>query len=304
MDNEAKSRRGPDNPIERRGFILVAVLWILAALAALAGSYAAYTRNAAFATEVNDDQLRIRTAISSGVELAAYKLLSAPAEARPPQGAFIVRLAHSTVDVTFVSESARVDLNTAPKGLLTGLFAAVGASWSDASLFAERVVGWRSRVDNAGQNKEADAYKEGGHDYAPRQGPFQNVLELPLVLGIPSYIVDRVLPFVTVYSGSPQIDVRVAPPTVLSALPNVTPEQLQQVLALRARNPLDGEGLLKLLGSARVGGGAKAVPAARIQAQVRLDNGRASRAEVVILLQGEGEPFHILSWRDDSDGPI
>jgi hypothetical protein len=37
---------------------------------------------------------------------------------------------------------------------------------------------------------------------------------------------------------------------------------------------------------------------------VRLDNGRTSRAEVVILMQGEGEPFHIVYWRDDSDGPI
>ena len=59
---------------------------------------------------------------------------------------------------------------------------------------------------------------------------------------------------------------------------------------------------VETLQSARVGG-AKAVSAARIQVQVRLDNGCASRAEVVILMQGEGERFHIAYRRDDSDGP-
>jgi general secretion pathway protein K len=105
------------------GFILVVVLWILAALAS---SYSVYVGNAAFATQVNDDRLRIRNAISTGIELTAYQLLVGPEKSRPPQGAFTVRLSRSTIDVTFISEGARVDLNTAPKGLLEGLFAAVG----------------------------------------------------------------------------------------------------------------------------------------------------------------------------------
>jgi general secretion pathway protein K len=79
-----------------------------------------------------------------------------------------------------------------------------------------------------GQNGEVGAYNEAGFDYAPRQGPFQNVLELPLVLGLPQYIVERILPLVTVYSGHPEIDIRVAPPEVLSALLNVTPDRLKR----------------------------------------------------------------------------
>ena len=104
----------------RSGFILVVVLWILAALAALASTYSVYVGNAAFATQVNDDRLRIRNAISSGIELTAYQLLAAPDKARPPQGAFTIPLARSTIDVTFISESARVDLNAAPKSMLAG----------------------------------------------------------------------------------------------------------------------------------------------------------------------------------------
>jgi general secretion pathway protein K len=337
-----RSDRTALKPNGERGFILIVVLWVLAALAALASTYLVYVDNAAFATQLNDDRVRIGNAISTGIELTAYKLLTAPKDkdkdARPPQGAFTVRLSRSTINVTFVSESARVDLNAAPKGLLAGLFTSVGVSPSNAATFADRIVGWRTKAgnagqnnagqnsgqgaagldnsgqnsgqdnsgqNNAGQNKEVEDYKQAGYAYAPRQAPFQNVLELPLVLGIPPYIVERVLPLVTVYSGSAQIDVRVASPEVLSALPNVTPDELQQVLAQRARDPQDGEDLLKLLGSARAAANASSNPAARIELQIRLDNGRVARAEVVILvLQGENQPYRVLSWRDDSDGSI
>ena len=283
------------------GFILVVVLWILAALAALASTYSVYAINAALATQVDDDRLRIKNAISTGVELAAYKLLADD----KPQGAFTVRLAHSSVKVTFASESARVDLNAAPKALLAGVFTAVGVTSSDAANFAERIVGWRKKADADGQNTEAEAYKEAGYEYAPRQGPFQNTLELRLVLGIPPYIVERVLPLVTVYSGVAQIDVRVAPPEVLSALPNVTPDQLQRVLVQRKRNPTDGQAMLSLLGSAGASADAKANPAARVQAQIRLDNGRSAGAEVVIfVLKDDDQPYRVLSWRDDMDGPV
>ncbi len=290
---------------ETGGFILIAVLWVLAALAALAATYSVYVANAAFATQVNDDQLRIESSIQSGVELTAYKLLAAPKDTRPPQGEFTARLKRSTVNVTFVSEGARIDLNLAPKGLLTGLFVAVGVSPEDAAAFADHIVAWRTKAKPTSQNPEAEAYRQAGYAYAPRQGPFQNVLELPLVLGIPAYVAERILPFVTVYNGGAQFDVRVAPPEVLAALPNATPEQLQNLLEQRAKDPLDGPGLLKLLGPGSAGANARTGPATRIQVQVRLDDGRVARGEVVILVQdGDDEPFRVLSWREDSDGPI
>jgi general secretion pathway protein K len=301
-----KCGAGDQRTLESRsdsGFILVAVLWILAALAGLASTYSIYLGNAAFATQINDDRLRIRNAISTGIELSAYQLLAVPERARPSQGAFTVRLARATIDASFVSEGARVDLNAAPKNLLEGLFAAVGADPSQAASFADRVIGWRKKADPTGQNDEVEAYKAAGLDYAPRQTPFQNVLELPLVLGLPPHIVERVLPLVTVYSGHPEIDIRVAPPEVLAALPNVTTDQLQKVLGARMQSPEDGEALLKLLGSAHALASDKPNPTARVRMQIRLDNGRAARAEVVILvMQNEDEPFRVLSWRDDSDG--
>ena len=104
---------------------------------------------------------------------------------------------------------------------------------------------------------------------------------------------------------APQDAPRVAPPEVLAALPNVTIDQVQKVLAARMRSQEDGDALLKLLGSAGTLASNKPRPTARVRVQIRLDNGRTARAEVVILvLQNEDEPFRVLCWRDDSDGSL
>ena len=189
--------------------------------------------------------------------------------------------------------------------MLAGLFAAVGASPDDAATYAARVMGWRNKGVVAGQNEEAALYKSAGYAYAPRQAPFQNALELSLVLGLPIAIIERILPFVTIFSGHGEIDVRVADPTVLSALPNASPDQIDQVMAQRAQPAGDGEALLKLLGTARANATVTTSPATRVNIRVRLDNGPVVRAEVVILvLQGENHPFRVLSWREDADGSL
>jgi len=290
---------------DERGFILVAVLWILAALATLASVYSVYVGNAAWATNANDDRLRIRAAISSALELTAYKLTAAPKDARPPHGGFAFRLGHSAIEVTFVAEGSRIDLNAAPKEMLAGLFTAVGASPDDAATFADRIIGWRNKGVVADQDKEAALYQSASYAYAPRQAPFQNALELALVLGLPAAIVQRVLPFVTVFSGHAEIDVRVAEPVILFSLPNAQPDQINQIIAQREQIGADGEALLRSLGPARTGATAETSPAFRIRVRVALDDGRVARAEVVILvLEGEDDPYRVLSWRDDVDGSL
>ena len=111
---------GPGNqntsePRSDSGFILVVVLWILAALAKLASVYSILSRQCHAATQINDDRLRIRNAISTGIELSAYQLLAVLEQARPAQGAFTVRLARATIDASFVSENGRVNLNAPPR---------------------------------------------------------------------------------------------------------------------------------------------------------------------------------------------
>ena len=67
----------------------------------------------------------------------------------------------------------------------------------------------------------------------------------------------------------------------------------------------DGQSLLKLLGTASSNASVTPSKATRVLVNVRLGNGRDVFAEVVIVtLQNDDEPFRVLSWRDDIDGPL
>ena len=56
------------------GFIIVAVLWILVALATLASIYSIYINNSALAVSGMDDGLQAEALVSAGLELTAYRL--------------------------------------------------------------------------------------------------------------------------------------------------------------------------------------------------------------------------------------
>jgi general secretion pathway protein K len=294
-----------DDDPRHSGFVLVAVLWIMAALAALASIYSVYTLRTASESHVLDDRVQAEASIRAGVEMTAYQELAAPDKAKPSQGRFTVRVGRTSVAVRFRPEAARIDLNAAPADLLTGLFTAVGVDPNLAKTFADRVVGWRTKPDAGGGSKEASLYAQQAIAYPPRQAPFDSPLELTLLPGMTQSIVDRVLPFVTVLSGRAEIDAPSAEPTVLAALPGMTPDILKQFLSARAKNPDDRDALLKLLGPAK--GRAAAdndSKVFRVDIQVDFDKGRTVRAEVVFRFKNDAnEPYDLLYWRDDFDDP-
>lgn len=330
-----------------QGFVIVPVLWILAALAALASVYALYLSNTAIAGRIVDDRLQAESLISAGLELAAYRLIPFDENSRPTAGAFQFRLGRSDVGVQYRSEGARIDLNAAPKELLAGLFSTLGAKPDDAKYYADRIIAWRTKVGGPGQNggvaqnggfngaqkgdqnsglspdanggqnanqgqggdggqgagpnKEADAYKDAGMAYPPRQAPFENAAELRLVMGLPPAFVERALPFVTIFNGRPEIDAIEAAPEVIASLPKITPDALAAFLAQRHNQ--DPRAVLQLLGVARSSAAIEGRKATRIALRVTFENGRRVNADVVILLLDDGpEPYRILSWRDDFDG--
>jgi general secretion pathway protein K len=285
------------------GFIIIAVLWILVALAALASVYAVFVANTAMTARVYDSRLETEALIAAGLELTAYRLLGFDDASRPTSGAFDFQLGRSHVGVAFRSEGARIDLNFAPKALLSGLCGVLGAKPGDADSYADRIIAWRTKPP-PGNNPEADAYKDAGLNYGPRQAPFQNAAELRLVRGLPAALVDNALPFVTVFNGRAEIDVNEAAPEVVAALPNINSNVVDAIL--QQRDPQNPQKVLSLLGTAASSvavGGRKATRAAL---HIMLDTGRKVNADAVLLIgdNNSPEPYRILAWRDDFDGPI
>src|SRR5215831_17217457 len=255
------------------GFIIVVVLWIMMALATLASIYAAYVVRTAYVVGPSDDRVSAEALFTAALELTVYQVTAVEKEKRPSNGRSNFRLGRATISLEFHSEAGRVDLNTAPKALLANLFANLGAKPGDADEFADRVIAWRTPAGHGAAGPEGEAYRKAGRSYTPRHGLFQDVGELWLVLGLPPAMVERVLPYVTVFSGVPQINIMDASPLVLAAL---------------------GPGQ----SAATVDPG----PSIRVSVGLRFDNGTRANAEIVIVLTDDAdEPYRILSWRDDFD---
>ena len=279
------------------GFIVIAVLWILLALAALVSVFAVYVANTELAVSVNDDSVQAQALVSASLELTAYRLVTTRREDRPTRGAFSFRLGRANADVDFRSEAARVDLNMAPKELLSGLFTALGASYDNAQQYADRVIGWRTAPSADATDKETSLYRAAGLPYGPRGGPFGDIAELSLVLGIPPALVEAAMPYVTVYSGRAEINIRDAAPIVIAAIPGMTPARLTTFLggasALAAQSDTAQLGDLQNMVTTE---GSKAM---RVTVRVRFDSGRRIVSQAVILVGGSEKPYRVLWWQDD-----
>ncbi len=88
-----------------------------------------------------------------------------------------------------------------------------------ADQYADRIVGWRSAPPSDSQDPEESLYRAAGLNYGPRGAPFAHAAELALVVGVPPAMAERAMPYVTVFSGRPEINVRDAAPEVIAALP-------------------------------------------------------------------------------------
>jgi general secretion pathway protein K len=285
----------------QRGFIVVAVLWILAALSALVLIYMGYVTSTAVVVAGGTDRIEVDALVSAGVELAAYQLTAVAEKARPTSGTFDARLGKGRLTVTFRSEAARIDLNAAPKSLLAGLMIGIGVAPSNAADYADRILAWRAAPREGGEDPEDSLYRASGVPYLPRHAPFPTAEELWLVHGIPRQVVDRMLPFVTVYSNLRSVNILDAAPQVLAALPGMTPMHLQELLSERNDPRYDPRSVLTDAGGENATiEGSKAY---RITVSAVAGGRPAHTAEaVVLLLDGGNDPYRVLSWRNDYDG--
>jgi general secretion pathway protein K len=293
----AAAPRAPRTP--PNGFIIVAVLWLLSGLATLVTIYAVYVTDTANAFTVHQEQLQSEVKVLAAVELTAQQLTSTAAQSRPLHGSFNRRIGKANVAVTFQSEAARIDLNAAPKELLSALFTSLDVNPERAANYADRIMSWRTPAkDPTLVGQAADA-----NNNALRAARFFHVNELSLVPGLPITVTERALPLVTIYNGRPQVNVFEAAPDVLAALPGMNQERLDAVLAQR-QVATDPQVLLQLFGPAQAYVTTEASNAFRVTVQVSYDSGHRANSEVIIVPFDAGpEPYAILSWQDELASP-
>jgi general secretion pathway protein K len=141
-----------------------------------------------------------------------------------------------SIKVSMQDELGRLDLNHVDALALQRLLVSARLDATAASKLVDKILDWRERSDTHRLNgAKARDYKLAGLNYVPRNGPFQSVSELRLVMDMTEDLFQRIRPALTVYSGSQFVDPQFAPAEALSAIPTMTAQTIAATIAARAR---------------------------------------------------------------------
>jgi general secretion pathway protein K len=267
------------------GVALVTVLWAFAILSVIAASVIATGRSEARLTRTLAERARLQAVADAGIARAILALLAPAAASRPALdgSGYETEFAGERLSMSVQDEAGKIDLNTASDELLVGLLASAGLDPDAARAQADKIEDWREPGDLKRLNgAKASDYQAAGYLYGPRGGPFETVEELGLVLGMTPALVAKLRPAVTVYSQLTGIDASVAPPEALRALPGMTADKLQSLLASRGQveQPADLSGHVLM-----------------IRCRIVSRTGATIRREAVLRLTGiPRRPFRIYRW--------
>jgi general secretion pathway protein K len=281
-----------------RGIALVAVLWVAVLLAVI---------GAAIISETHTEYRAVRNAIrqAAGEAAADAAIHRAIADLLDSSGTHRWRIDGTpapfefdgqTITVTVQDELGKIDLNYAADELLAGLFRSVGVDEPRSTALIDAISDWRDEDDlHRLHGAEAPEYRDAGRRYTPRNGLFQTVDELRLVLGMDDALFKRLEPALTVYSQNRGIDVETAPRQALRALPGMDEAAVESRLRARANRD--------------AGPGQPAGPpqttnfagrAFTIRAELGIADGRVIREAVVRLTFNPQKPFVVQAWRSRS----
>ncbi|MCC6595995.1 MAG: general secretion pathway protein GspK [Rhodanobacteraceae bacterium] len=299
-------RARPVGARHQRGLAFVLVLWVVAMLTILLGSFSLIARTENLQARHMFDTTQARYAAEAGLNLAVYELRKADpmlrwvGDGRP----YTFGFGEAEVEVRITDDSGKLNLNSADPATLTNLFVARGVAPDRAEALAAAIRDWVDGDDETSPNgaEEAD-YKAAGLAYGPANAPFTTVSELQQVLGMNYALFSQVEPALTLFSAQGTPNAQYAPLEALEALPDMTAECAQQIIAQRqAIKPGDpapmGEPLCGVSIGAVAGGGGVTYS---VQSRATLPNGASTTLDATVRMGGvnaAGRPFVILRWRD------
>ena len=310
-----------------RGSALLTVLWISAALAAVAFSLANTVRGETDRTSTELDEIRSYYLAVGAVDRAAIELLWSAVYPNP-----MIKRGSPWVDYTFptgvahveiIPETAKLDVNNARPEQLMRMVAALGIDQDQAVQIVGGIVGRRPGAGGAGTSAPSIPTFPG----APTS--FQEIEELLQVRGVtPDIFYGTYVPVqgtpaqgesglarrsgladcLSVYGTRDRVDANTADPAVLAAV-GLSPDAVQLVLRERRTAPLTDARLGGLIANLGAGGAmlrreGNSIVTLRATARVRLANGQLSdlrrtvASQVKYMPNGFDSPIHILRWYD------
>ncbi len=321
----------------RRGSALLTVLWLSAALAAIAFSLANTVLGETDRTSTEVDGLRCYYLASGAIHRTYVELLwslnAAPNLRKIPAGSTTMNylFPSGNVHVDIIPETAKLDVNSASVQDLFRLLTALDVPPDRAQEIAAAIEDWR-RPAPGGPTAFDSYYLSLIPSFPSSHASIQEIEELLRVRGItPELFYGTYVPTtapgatpepgvprlmqkpglidcLSVYGSKDRVDANTASPAVLAAV-GVTPYAIAALLQQRRLAPLNDQQLgpfLQSIGAAnvRLRAGGNSIVTFRATAQLRLANGQLSdlkrtvAAQVKFMPTGYDSPIHILRWYD------
>lgn len=289
-----------------RGVALIFVLWLLALLTLLLGSFALITRTESLQARHLFDTTRARYAAEAGINQAAWALaLPDPTLRWLPDGReYRVQFEEAEVSIRVTDESGLIDLNAADVQTFVNLFVGAGVELTQATAIAESILDWRDGDDLKMLNGAEDAdYRAAGYPYGAKDAPFDLVAELQQVMGMSHELYQRVAPALTVYSGQAVPNLSFAPALVVQALLGMGPPEAASLVQQRQSwvPGVDQTNFILPDGTPLVAEGGTGTYS--IESRATLPNGAYTELRVTLRLGGSGisgRAFSVLRWQDRS----
>jgi general secretion pathway protein K len=316
----------------QRGSALLSVLWLSAALSAIAFSLSITVRGEIERTSTAVDSLRAYYLARGGVERAALEVLWSISQTEGrliPQYStqVLYHFASGEVRVELLPEASKLNVNKESLEVLDRLLVALGVDPGRAIEIALAIGDWRSQSPDGGSMD--GYYSARTPSFVPPHASFQEIEELLQVKGVtpdifygtyvpgapqspggPASLVRRpgLADCLSVYGARGGVDINTASPAVLAAV-GVPAGAIELILQRRSAAPFTKQQLTDFMSSAGIAGAPLRVEGnsmltIRATARLRTTDGtlsdlrRTVAAQVKYMLGEENAdtPIHYLRW--------
>lgn len=320
----------------QRGVALLSVLWLVAALTAIAFTVANVVRAETERTSTDRDALRAYYLASGAISRAVLYVQWGPSYRNddgspkyylPPMPWFHFNFPTGLAAVEVIPENAKLNVNTVAPPELKNLLLALGVDGGRADAIVAGILDWRTPA--AGPTEFDQYYLSLTPSFRSHHSSFEEIEELLLVRGVTpdlfygSYTRNedgKLVPHgslrdcLSIYATVGPIDINTAEPAVMQAV-GVSPGTAAAIVAMRKVGLISPDQLSTLLSGSPAAGRLGVVTTnsmltLRATARLKLPNGQLSEVQrsVSALVKflprqfgmGPNLPFSVMRWYDSA----
>lgn len=237
------------------GIALIIVLWVMALLIVIVFSFSVMARTEVFSTMTFQEQMINKYLAEAGMQRAIMEIFYrnankskqitfAEEEVYRTDGTFYLgEMSNGYYKFSISDESGKINinaLNDVSGIILNNILVNAGVEKETADTIVDSILDWKDADDLTRLcGAENDYYISLANPYKAKNANFDNLEELLLVKGITSEILygneekPGLINFTTIYSNTDKININVATPEVLKAIPSISDDNIRQIINYR-----------------------------------------------------------------------